>query len=648
MRNRLENKINKGEKLNRQEKEIKRKQDEGNFGDLYIPPVRITESQAGEYNEYSRLDVDGNQVRSYTGMAILNPPIEFEEGTYNLVGMNDGVVEVAISSLDGSIYAGEGSVTLDSSGLTLTLQTDSADTGSQIKWSDGTHTPSNMIAIHQGSPVNVTQTIITTQPAISGENTITEIQSMDSLSGSYISYLELAIQASVGSWATIGANHIELQGIDTNVYSTIYFDKNTSYKTSNTLTGTETAGTVKWDSSRDALTVIETGLTNHIGQELYFYCINQTGATITKGTAVMFAGSLGASGILKITPAVANGSYSSIYIMGIAAQDFTNGSTGKVIFFGELSGVNTNAYAAGTILYLDPSVPGGLTSTAPSAPNLKYAIAATVDQKSNGHIFVRAIYGQNLSELNDVQITSAVSGNVIKYDGTKWVNGTIDTTPNARYLSPISCDLFDVDTASLTPFVIRANSSGTLVKKAGESNHPGIITIGNANSNNSGSSLGISNSGASLNSIVLSNVEAFEIILRPLSVSNATYRIGWMDSFGSSVPTNGLFLNASANGTTLDLGIYPLNGGSGSVTNFTTLSNNTWYRLKMTNGGTGAVNAYVYNTSGTLLASSTYTGTVTSNAVTWVAFAFRPTATGASNIVDIDKIDLYSTATYTR
>ena len=159
--------------------------------------------------------------------------------------MNDGVVEVAISSLDGSIYAGEGFVTLDSSGLTLMLQTDSTDTGSQIKWSDGTYTPSNMIATHQGSPVNLTQTIITTQPAISGENTVTEIQSMDSLSGSFVSKLDLSIQASVGSWATLGANHLELQGIDTKIYSTIYFDEDTSYNTSPTLTGTETAGTVK-------------------------------------------------------------------------------------------------------------------------------------------------------------------------------------------------------------------------------------------------------------------------------------------------------------------------------------------------------------------------------------------------------------------
>ena len=253
-----------------------------------------------------------------------------------------------------------------------------------------------------------------------------------------------------------------------------------------------------------------------------------------------------------------------------------------------------------------------------------------------------------LSGLSDVTITSPVINQSLVYNGTKWTNQA--QYLEAGYMPPLMLECYDVDAASLGPFGIQANSGGAIAKKAPEVNHPGILTIRNANNNNSGYSIGVAPMNTStMTNYILSGVEVFEIILRPLSVTaNVNYRIGWMDTWGSAVPTNGLFLFANGNGTTLDLGIYPRNAGAGSVTNFTKLANNTWYRLKMTNGGTGAVNAYVYNASGTLLASSTYTGTVTANAISWFSMFFRPTAVSASDIVDVDRINIYNTAPYTR
>lgn len=36
----------------------------------------------------------------------------------------------------------------------------------------------------------------------------------------------------------------------------------------------------------------------------------------------------------------------------------------------------------------------------------------------------------DLDDLSDVTITSAASGNVLKYNGTKWVNGSVDEVPD--------------------------------------------------------------------------------------------------------------------------------------------------------------------------------------------------------------------------
>lgn len=196
------------------------------------------------------------------------------------------------------------------------------------------------------------------------------------------------------------------------------------------------AGSLQWNIDRETMDLVQpNGVTLQLGQEVHFYAINQTGSIISNGTAVMFEGSLGASGILKCTPAIADGTYPAIYIMGIATQDIANGDTGKITFFGELHDVDTRSYAAGDVLYLDPLSPGGLTKTEPVAPNLRYAIAVAENSKSNGTIFVRAIYSMGLSELNDVTITTPANGNVLQYDSTShtWKNAVPSSSGNSDY-----------------------------------------------------------------------------------------------------------------------------------------------------------------------------------------------------------------------
>lgn len=719
MKSKIEKKIEKGQKLNRQEEALKRNADEGNLGDPYETPVRIAEAQLGEYKEYDKLDSDGNQVRDYTGMAIMNPAVEFSEGTYNLIGMNNGDIQVGVNALDGSIDAGNGAVHVDANGIAI-ITTRGYNSNESISfYNDTINSP--LYNLTGGYESNL------------GSGQAFSILNMPDFSLGNYGRIEL-VRGSLNGIPGVDSAEIWLaknNGSITNAIRTFSYDETHGVINNFTVSGvksfiqstnglrinpdtgtTVTQGTLSWNTDRDTLDLTQTGTTLQLGQEVHFYVINQTGSTIPNGTAVMFAGSLGASGILKATPAVADGTYPAIYMMGIATQNIPNGEKGKVTFFGEVHGINTSAYSDGDILYLDPATPGGLTKTQPSAPNLKYAMAAVVNAGNNGTIFVRAIYSQALSELNDVTISTPSTNQVLKYDGTKWVNSSaptasvaLDDLTDVAITSPATNevlkyngtswvnstapggtvaldDLTDVVITSAAEgnilyrdgtqwinraytipntsfmqastecwtkndgsFASTAIGTGTISNTSASANHPGVIKISSVATNNTGGAFGLQQT----DNIVLGGIEEWQMIINPSSNnSNVTGLLGFMTDFGASVtPTDGLCLKLTGNGTNLDLAFLSRVGGVGSATNFTTLSNGTWYRIKMTNGGTGAVNVYVYNMSGTQLATYNFTGTVTSAQMGFGIKMYRTTNV-ATDLISIDRIDLYSTGKYTR
>jgi hypothetical protein len=163
-------------------------------------------------------------------------------------------------------------------------------------------------------------------------------------------------------------------------------------------------GEVAWNADEGTLELGKNGVTNYIGAETMVLCRNASNTvTIPKGTAVMFAGTLGASGRLKVAPMVANGTMPGYVFFGVTDQAIATASDGYVTTFGKIRGVNTSAYEDGDILWCDPAVPGGFTKTEPSAPNLKLAVAAVIRASNNGTIFVRWTTGARLQDLHDVE-----------------------------------------------------------------------------------------------------------------------------------------------------------------------------------------------------------------------------------------------------
>ena len=150
---------------------------------------------------------------------------------------------------------------------------------------------------------------------------------------------------------------------------------------------------------------------------------NDSGFLINKGRAVMAVGATGDR--IQVAPAVANGTVSAKYMLGVAPQDIADGTEGYIQMLGEVRNLDTSAYSVGTVLYIDPgSTSGQLTSTAPVAPDLAEAVAiVTRSHALTGILFVRMwSQGESISELHDVTLTTPESGDVLTYNGSIWVN----------------------------------------------------------------------------------------------------------------------------------------------------------------------------------------------------------------------------------
>jgi len=189
------------------------------------------------------------------------------------------------------------------------------------------------------------------------------------------------------------------------------------------------AGTISWDPDMETLAVqLDSAVTLQVGQEHVIRVKNSDGANaIPDRTVVMFAGATGDT--VTVSPAVSDGSVSSDYLVGITTEEIPADGFGFVTQLGFVNGVNTAAWTVGTILYPDPAVAGGLTSTQPVAPAWCSTIAAVTKQNaSSGRLLVRAITGDVLNRIHDVEISSPADNEILAYNSANgtWINQTAE------------------------------------------------------------------------------------------------------------------------------------------------------------------------------------------------------------------------------
>lgn len=195
-----------------------------------------------------------------------------------------------------------------------------------------------------------------------------------------------------------------------------------------------TEGSLYWDSADgiQTLNVVMAGgdVVQQVGQETYYRI--KASSAITNGQVVMFTGTVGASGGLTGAPATGLTASQASYVMGVATEDIALNDWGYVTSFGLVRGIDTSAFSDGQILYLNPSVAGGLTATVPSAPNPKVQVCAVVYAAGNGSLFVRPSFGGLLGQYEgDVNISGATTGQTLVYNAGVWENSSAPALNNA-------------------------------------------------------------------------------------------------------------------------------------------------------------------------------------------------------------------------
>jgi hypothetical protein len=171
---------------------------------------------------------------------------------------------------------------------------------------------------------------------------------------------------------------------------------------------------------------------------------NGSGSVIAKGKLLKAIGSHGDKVSVGLFDLDVD---SPMYLVGLADRQLAIGGTGHARTYGELRGINTNAYAVGTILYASGTA-GELSSTA-GVPAIPVA-TVTRSQQNTGRLYVRtwtpgnedpafstfAVSGQSNVVANDTRATvTLVSGtgvNITTNSGADsiTINSTINSFSN--------------------------------------------------------------------------------------------------------------------------------------------------------------------------------------------------------------------------
>jgi hypothetical protein len=186
---------------------------------------------------------------------------------------------------------------------------------------------------------------------------------------------------------------------------------------------------LQWDNDYKT---VRLGMTSSInaplGQSLYKRVRNSSNTTaINLGEVLYINGSQGAT-VLQVGLADASSELTAATTIGIAAENIAANGTGMIILQGLLTGLNTNAYSPGDLVWLSTTA-GAWTTTRPTAPDHGVFLGWIVKSAGapDGSIYVKVANGQELYELHDVKITSIANNDVLQWDNTdlRWENRSL-------------------------------------------------------------------------------------------------------------------------------------------------------------------------------------------------------------------------------
>lgn len=201
-------------------------------------------------------------------------------------------------------------------------------------------------------------------------------------------------------------------------------------------------GRLAWnDSDQTGDLGMEYGVVQQIGLEWFARVGNTTGVTIPNGTVVGFAGAT--SNALLVSPYLADGSQSSLNILGVMTHDLPDsGEKGYATVWGFVREVDTSSFSVGDVLYASPTTAGGMTNVKPTAPNNVIPVAAClVSDATDGVIFVRPTIEQQryygvFSKTTDQSPAAINTSYTLTFDNEDISNGITIGTPTSRIVVP--------------------------------------------------------------------------------------------------------------------------------------------------------------------------------------------------------------------
>ncbi len=173
-----------------------------------------------------------------------------------------------------------------------------------------------------------------------------------------------------------------------------------------------------------SLYVDNPNVTLNIGQELWVLGVNKTGSIIPNATVVYLSGAQGNRP--KMWPALADSDLGSADTIGLTTHEVAINQEGYITTEGIVSNVNTSSFVEGQVLYLSPTIPGGITNVKPVAPQHLVKIGYALNATNNGKIFVTIDNGYEIDELHNVKVTNVQNSDILKYNSLSsiWVNGS--------------------------------------------------------------------------------------------------------------------------------------------------------------------------------------------------------------------------------
>ena len=216
----------------------------------------------------------------------------------------------------------------------------------------------------------------------------------------------------------------------------------TSITFDTTATDADAIARLKWNETEGTLDLGMGGglATLQMGQELYYpKVVNKSGEDLINGTLVMVDPTQPAQGNrLRVIRAITDGTHPSDLIVGPLTEDVANNQEGFATWFGYVRQLNrtdlenngikdpTDTWVEGSILYTNPNLNGGYTSSMQAAPSGKSSIAAvTAVNGQNITLLVRPKLDTNVGNLHDVTdlTTTSSYGDLFIKSGNIWTTG---------------------------------------------------------------------------------------------------------------------------------------------------------------------------------------------------------------------------------